>query len=115
MKKDFIYAPILLAVGVVLFLLRATGLPVHITVSVVGMFVLAIYTAATKKTWKLPALELIMRACYGIALITVPIVMKIKNIVALPMIGKKSEKTNVAYIIVQLQNEYRHTPPVAIP
>ena len=100
MKKDFIYAPILLAVGVVLFLLRATGLPVHITVSVVGMFVLAIYTAATKKTWKLPALELIMRACYGIALITGPIVMKIKNIVALPIVHKASAALFVVLLVV---------------
>ena len=44
MKKDLIFAPIMLLVGVALFLLRFTGMPVHIAISVVGVLVLAAYT-----------------------------------------------------------------------
>ena len=33
MKKDLIYAPAMLAVGILLFLFKATGLPVHIAVA----------------------------------------------------------------------------------
>ena len=100
MKKDFMFAPIMLAVGVVLFLFRATGLPVHIAVSVVGMFVLAMYTAATKKGWQIPALEIIMRICYGTALITGPIVMKIKDVVALQIAHKASAALFVLLLVV---------------
>lgn len=100
MKKDFIFTPIMLAVGVLLFLLRATGLPVHIAVSVIGMFVLAVYTAATKKTWKIPALEIIMRACYGVALITGPVVLKFNDILALQIVHRVGAALFVVTLIV---------------
>jgi hypothetical protein len=100
MKKDLIFAPIMLVVGVVLALLRFTGMPVHIAVSVVGMFVLAVYTAATKKEWKIPALEIIMRAFYGIALVTGPIVMNFKNIVALGIAHRASAALFVVLLVV---------------
>ena len=100
MKKDFIFAPIMLAVVIVLFLFRYTGIPVHIAVSVVGMFVLAMYSAATKKSWKIPALEIIMRVCYGIALITGPIVMNIKDIPALGIAHKASAALFAVLLVV---------------
>ena len=77
MKKDFIFASILLVVGIVLGLLKVTGMPAHIAISMVGAGVLIAYTVVTKKEWKIPALEIGMRASYGIALIT-GIVLKIK-------------------------------------
>ena len=70
MKKDMIFAPAMLVIGILLFLLKTTGLTAHIVISVVGILVLAAYTAATKKEWKIPALEILMRVFYGIALIT---------------------------------------------
>ena len=88
MKKDFIFAPILLAVGVLLFLLRVTGMTAHIAVSVIGIVVLAAYTVTTKKTWKIPALEILMRAFYGIALITGIVIMNVHGIVALAIVHK---------------------------
>ena len=102
MKKDLIFAPIMLLVGVALFLLRFTGMPVHIAVSVVGILVLAVYTAATKKEWKIPALEIIMRAFYGIALISGIVVMNVHGIVALAIIHKISAVLFMALIIVLL-------------
>ena len=70
MKKDLIFAPLMLILGALLFLLRTTGMTAHIAISVIGILVLIAYTVLTKKEWKIPALEVIMRAFYGIALIT---------------------------------------------
>lgn len=83
MKKDLIFAPIMLAFGVILFLLKFTGMSVHILVSMIGILVLAAYTVITKKDWKIPALEIAMRASYGIALITGIVVMNVSGILAL--------------------------------
>ena len=100
MKKDLIFAPLLLLVGVALFLLRYTGMPVHIAISVVGALVLVVYTAATKKTWKIPALEIAMRAFYGIALITGVVVMNVTDIAALAMVHKASAVLFVVLLVV---------------
>ena len=100
MKKDLIFAPILLLVGAMLFLLKLTGLPAHIAISVVGVLVLAVYTAATKKSWKIPALEILMRAFYGIALITGIVVMNVKGILALAIVHKVSGGLFVALLVV---------------
>ena len=102
MKKDIIFAPIMLLVGVALFLLRFTGMPAHIAISVVGILVLAAYTVATKKEWKIPALEIIMRAFYGIALITGIVIMNIHGVVALAVIHKVSAVLFLALIVVLL-------------
>ena len=102
MKKDLIFAPIMLLVGVVLFLLRFTGMSAHIAISVVGVLVLVAYTVLTKKEWKIPALEIIMRAFYGIALITGIVIMNVHGIVALAIIHKVSAVLFLALLIVLL-------------
>ena len=102
MKKDLIFAPILLLVGAALFLLRFTGLPVHIAISIAGVIALAVYTVLTKKEWKIPALEIIMRACYGIALISGIVIMNVHGVAALSVIHKASAVLFVALIIVLL-------------
>ena len=88
MKKDMIFAPVLLVIGIALFLLRATGMTAHIAISVVGVVVLAAYTAATKKTWQIPALEILMRLFYGIALITGIVVLNVQTVAALAIVHK---------------------------
>ena len=100
MKKDFIFAPITLVIGVLLFLLKATGMPVHIAVSVLGVLVLIAYTVLTKKDWKIPALEIIMRAFYGIALITGIVIMNVHGIVALGIVHKVSAALFVVLLLV---------------
>ena len=90
MKKDLIFAPALLALGVALFLLGFTGMTAHIVISVVGILALAAYTVLTKKEWKIPALEIVMRAFYGIALITGIIIKAAHGIAALSVIHKIS-------------------------
>ena len=100
MKKDLIFTPAMLLIGVLLFLLRATGMTAHIAISVIGVLVLIAYAVATKKDWKLPALEIIMRAFYGIALITGVVIMNISGIVALAVIHKASAMLFLALLVV---------------
>jgi uncharacterized metal-binding protein len=90
MKKELIFAPALLVIGVLLFFLKLTDMPVHIAVSVVGVLVLLAYSALTRKEWKIPALEIIMRVFYGIALITGIVIMNVHGIVALAVVHKVS-------------------------
>ena len=104
MKKDSIFAPILLLVGVALFLLRFTGISVHIAISIVGVIALVAYTVLAKKEWKLPALEIIMRAFYGIALITGIVIMNVHGILALAIIHKVS----AALFVVSLVGLFIH-------
>ena len=102
MKKDMIFAPIMLLIGVLLFLLRATGMTAHIVISVIGVLALIAYTVLTKKEWKIPALEILMRAFYGVALITGIVIMNVHGIVALGIIHKVSAVLFMALIIVLL-------------
>lgn len=102
MKKDLIFAPILLIIGALLFLLRVTGITAHIAISVIGILVLAVYTVLTKKSWKIPALEIFMRAFYGIALITGIVIMNVSGIVALALMHKASAVLFMALIVVLL-------------
>ena len=100
MKKDMIFSMILLLVGIMLFLLKATGMTAHIIISVVGILVLVAYTIATKKEWKIPALEIIMRAFYGIALITGIVIKNVHGIKALSIGHKASAALFVVLLIV---------------
>ena len=100
MKKDMIFSPVMLLIGIALFLLRATGMTAHIAISVVGILVLAAYTIATKKEWKIPALEILMRACYGIALITGIVIMNVHGVAALAIVHKASAALFVVLLAV---------------
>ena len=102
MKKDLIFAPIMLLIGVLLFLLGATGMTAHIVISVIGVLVLIAYTVLTKKEWKIPALEILMRAFYGVALITGIVIMNVHGIVALALIHKVSAVLFLAMLVVLL-------------
>lgn len=105
MKKDLIFAPVMLLIGVMLFLLRTTGMTAHIAISVIGVLILIAYTILTKKDWKIPALEIIMRAFYGIALITGVVIMNVHGIAALAVIHKVSAVLIMALIIVLLAHK----------
>ena len=90
MKKDLIFAPILILLGILLGLLKVTGITAHIVISVIGLVVLIVYSVLTKKEWKLPVLEIIMRVFYGIALITGVLLMNIHGVLAINIIHKLS-------------------------
>ena len=100
MKKDLIFTPALLLIGIALFLLKATGLTAHIAISVVGILVLAAYTVATKKEWKIPALEILMRLCYGIALISGIVIMNVHGIAAIAIAHKAGAALFVLLLVV---------------
>ena len=102
MKKDLIFAPIMLLIGVLLFLLRTTGMTAHIAISVIGLLALIVYAVLAKKDWKIPALEIIMRVFYGIALITGVVIMNVHGIIAFTVIHKASAVLFMALIIVLL-------------
>ena len=74
----------------------------HIAVSVAGVLILIAYTAITKKEWKIPALEILMRGCYGIALITGIVIMNVHGIAALSIIHKVSAVLFMALLVVLL-------------
>ena len=89
-KKDLIFTPAMLVISVLLFMLRATGMTAHIIISVIGVAVLIAYAVLTKKQWKIPALEIIMRACYGIALITGVVIMNVAGVAILATVHRVS-------------------------
>ena len=100
MKKNVLFSALLLIVGVFLFLLRYTGMTAHIVISVIGVLVLIAYAVLTKKDWKIPALEIIMRAFYGIALITGGIILKVSYIPAVAIAHKVSAALFVVLLVL---------------
>ena len=88
MKKDLIFAPILIVIGVLLFLLKFTGITAHIIISIVGIAALIAYSVLTKKEWKIPSFEIAMRAFYGIALITGIVIMNVSGVATLAVVHK---------------------------
>ena len=105
MKKDLIFASILLVIGVLLFLLRATGMTAHIAISLVGVAVLVAYAVFTKKEWKLPTLEIVMRVFYGVALISGIVILNVSGIVALALVHKSAAVLFLALMVVLLANK----------
>ena len=100
MKKKLLFLIPMIIVAVLLFMLRATGMKVHIAVSVIGLALLIAYTLVTKKEWKNPALEILQRACYGLALITGVVLMNVHGIAAISVIHKVSAVLFVVLLAV---------------
>ena len=90
MKKNLLFVIPMIIVAVLLFMLRTTGMKVHIAISVIGLLILVAYALATKKDWKCPALEILHRVCYAIALITGVVIMNVHGIAAVSVIHKIS-------------------------
>ena len=90
MKKNVLFLVPMFIVAVLLFMLRATGMKVHIAVSVVGLVILVAYALLAKKEWKCPVLEIIQRVFYAIALITGVVLMNVHGIVVISIIHKIS-------------------------
>ena len=109
MKKDLIFAPALLVIGILLFLLRATGIPAHIAISVIGVVVLVVYAVLTQKDWKLPALEVLMRVFYGVALITGIVIMNVHGIAVLAIIHRACAALFLASLVILFVHKLIHT------
>ena len=88
MNKNGIFMISMIAVSVLLFLLRMTGLGAHIAVSVLGLAVMIPFTVKTRKEWTKPALEVLMRVMYLVAIVTGGLLMKMHGIAALGVVHK---------------------------
>ena len=97
MKKKMLFLIPMVIVAVLLFTLRWTGMMVHIGISVLGLLLLIGYTIATKKEWRNKKLEILLRVCYGIALITGVILMNVHGVAIISIIHKISA---VLFVIV---------------
>ena len=100
MKKDLIFTPAMLAIAILLCMYKVMGTPAHIAISVIGILLLAVYTSVKKKEWKIPVLEIIMRACYGLALITGGVVMNLEDILTLQIAHKASAALFVVLLVI---------------
>lgn len=79
----------MLFVSMLLFLLRLIGLAVMIPL-----------TRKTKSDWKIPALEIIMRAMYLVAIVSGGMLMKLHGIAALGSVHKISAVAFLALLLV---------------
>ena len=100
LKKDLIFVIPMFVISILLILLKVTGMTVHIILSVLGVAILVVYAVMTKKDWKLPVLEIVMRAFYAVALITGIIIMNVHGVLALSIIHKISAMLSIISIIV---------------
>ena len=102
LTKDLIFAIPMILIAVALCMLRFTGMTAHIVLSVVGVACLVAYAVVTKKDWKLPVLEIVMRALYAVALITGILIMNIHGIPALSIVHKLSAVLSFVSLVVLL-------------
>ena len=100
MKKNLLFVVPLILDAVLLFMLRATGMTAHIIVSVIGLAILVAYAVTTKKSWKCPALEILERVFYAVALISGAVMMNIHGVAALSVVHKLSAVLFVLLLVV---------------
>ena len=100
MKKNLLFVIPMIVAAVLLFMLRATGMTAHIIVSVIGLAILVAYAIATKKSWKCPALEVLERVFYAVALISGVVLMNVHGIAALTLVHRISAVLFVVFLVV---------------
>lgn len=100
MKKNLLFVIPMIVAAVLLFMLRATGMTAHIIVSVIGLAILVAYAIATKKSWKCPALEVLERVFYAVALISGVVLMNVHGIAALTFVHRISAVLFVVFLVV---------------
>ena len=100
MNKNRFFLVSMLLLSVLLFLLRLTGLIPHVIVSVIGLAIMIPLTIKTKSEWKLPALEIVMRVMYLVAIVTGGMLMKLHGIAALGIVHKISAGIFVLLLLV---------------
>lgn len=97
--KNKVFFFLMLAVSVLLFLLRVTGMTAHIALSVVGIIALVAFAVITKKEWKTPALEILLRVLFAVAVITGIVILKIA---AAPVVAIVHKVAAAAFVVVLL-------------
>lgn len=100
MKKNLIFLIPMIAVAALLGVYQATGLTAHIIISVIGLLLLVAYAVTTKKSWKCPALEILERVFYAIALITGVVIMNVQGIAAVGIVHRVSAVLFAVLLVV---------------
>ena len=98
MKKNLIFLISMIIVSILLFLLRFTGLVPHSIVSVIGLVLMISLTVKNTKSWKIPALEIIMRFAYFVAIVTGGLIMNFQ----IPALTIAHKISAVLYVILLL-------------
>ena len=100
MKKDLMFLVSMIIVSVLLFLLRFTGLIPHIVLSVIGLLIMIALTVKNTENWKIPALEIVMRVLYFVAIVSGGLIMKLHNLPALSIVHKVCAVLFVVLLLV---------------
>ena len=88
MKKNLLFFIPSAVICALLFLLRVTGMTGHIAISVIGLVMMVALTVLTRKDWKIPAAEILMRVSYLAALITGIVLMNVSGVAAIAIVHK---------------------------
>ena len=88
MNKNVSFLIAMTVVTGMLFKLDTTGMMGHISTTVMGLVIMIPFTLATRKEWKIPAPEVLMRVMYFVAIITGGVMMKIQDVAALNVAHK---------------------------
>ena len=100
MKKDLMFLVSMIVVSVLLFLLRFTGLIPHIIISVIGLLLMIALTIKNTENWKIPALEIVMRVLYFVAIVSGGLIMKIHDVSMLSIAHRVSAVLFVVLLLV---------------
>ena len=100
MNKNCSFLISMIVVSLLLFMLRMTGLAAHIVISVLGLVMMIPFTLKTRKEWKIPALEMIMRVMYFVAIVTGGVLMKVQGVAALNVAHKISAALFAVLLLV---------------
>ena len=98
--KNKLFFFLMLAISILLFLLRGTGMAAHIALSVVGIVILVAFAVMNKKEWKKPALEILLRVLFAVAVITGIVILKGAGVAAVAIVHKASAAAFAAMLLI---------------
>lgn len=97
--KNKLFFFLMLAVSILLFLLRVTGMTAHIALSVVGIIALVAFAVMNKKEWKKPALEILLRVLFAVAVISGIVILRMA---AAPVVAIVHKAAAAAFVVMLL-------------
>lgn len=98
--KNKVFFFLMLAISILLFLLRMTGMAAHIALSVVGIVALVAFAVMTKKEWAKPVLEILLRVFFAIAVISGIVVLRFTAAPAVSIVHKAAAAAFVVMLLI---------------
>ena len=98
--KNKVFFFLMLAISILLFLLRVTGMAAHIALSVVGIVALVAFAVMTKKEWTKPALEILLRVLFAVAVISGIVMMATSAAAVVAIVHKAAAAVFVLMLLV---------------